>query len=300
MDAAAKVRLKTGAKLNLFLRVVGRRSDGFHELESIFHSVDFADDLEVAPAPGPAIAVSAQAEDGVVDLPPVEDNLVYIAARRLQQHAGVERGAEIALTKRIPIGGGLGGGSSNAAGALVALDELWELDLDRESLLRLAAEIGSDVPYCVAGGSASLVTGRGEKLSPLAVAPTPLWFVLGISDVPLSTAQVYAELARSPGDDPASTAAVAMAVGDGDLDELAGLLFNALEAPALRLRPDLSARKRALLEAGAMGAGLSGSGPTLFGLAHDEGHAHEVAAGVSAAFDRVVVARSTTGCVLRA
>lgn len=298
MDAAAKVRLKTGAKLNLFLRVAGRRPDGYHELESVFHSLDFADDLEVVPVAASDIVVTMEpGETPVGHLPPLENNLVYEAARRLQQHAGLDAGAHIALTKRIPVGGGLGGGSSNAAGTLLALDEVWELGLDRKTLLELGFAIGSDVPYCLAGGTTSLVTGRGESLSPLPGSGSRLWFVLGISDQPLLTADVYDEFDRDPSSDRASTAALTMALGAGDVQELGSLLFNALEVPAFRLRPDLVPRKQALLEAGAVGACLSGSGPTLFGLARDEQHARQVASKAGPSFDRVVVARSSSGCV---
>lgn len=301
MHAAAKLRLKTGAKLNLFLRVAGRRSDGFHELESIFHSLDFGDDLEVATTPGDDVTVSVEAGDTPVgNLPALEHNLVYKAAKCLQDRAPTQVGAEITLRKRIPVGGGLGGGSSNAAGTLLALDELWGLGLERETLLKIAAEIGSDVPFCMGGGTTSLVTGRGEHLSPLPLSSSPFWFVLGICDEPLFTAEVYREFDRQPSDDRASTAAVTMALGAGDAYELGSLLFNALEVPAFRLRPGLAERKQALVDAGALGAALSGSGPTLFGVARGEAHAREVAARVSGTFDRVVVACSSSGCVCSA
>ena len=298
MEAAAKLRLKTGAKLNLFLRVVGLRGDGFHELESIFHSLDFADDIQVEARSDGDIVVSVETGDTPVgNLPAVKHNLVYKAARRLQDLCSVPRGAAISLRKRIPVGGGLGGGSSNAAGTLLALDELWELGLERETLLSVAADIGSDVPYCVAGGTTCLVTGRGEHLSPLPLSTSPFWFVLGISDEPLFTAEVYDEFDRHPADEDGSTAALTMALGAGDPQELGSLLFNGLEAAAFRLRPALVQRKQALVEAGALGAALSGSGPTLFGVAHDERHARDVAASVSGSFDRVVVASSSSGCV---
>ena len=298
MDPGGTLRLRTGAKLNLFLRVVGLRPDGFHELESIFHSLDFADDLEVTSTDDGRVSVSVEAGDlPALNLPSQEDNLVYRAALELQRHAAVPVGAAMKLTKRIPIGGGLGGGSSNAAGALLALEELWDLDLERQTLLKLACEIGSDVPYCLAGGTTSLVTGRGEALTALPAAPVPFWFVLGVSDEPLYTADVYAEFDRVPTDDRLAPAAMTMALGAGDVDELGSLLFNALEPAALRLRPDLSERKRALLEAGALGAAVSGSGPTLFGVARDEAHAREIASAVAADFDRVIVACSSSGCV---
>lgn len=297
MDAASALRFKTGAKLNLFLRVVGRRPDGFHELESIFHSLAFADDLDVV-ASGTEVEVVVEGDEiPAGHLPELHDNLVYRAARLLKERAGVSAGARIELCKRIPIGGGLGGGSSNAAGTLLALDELWGLGLDKDELVRLGLEIGSDVPYCIAGGTTSLVTGRGENLSPLPLAESPFWFVLGISDLPLLTKDVYDEFDRDPSDDRASTAAMTMALGAGDAQELGALLFNALEVPAFRLRPDLIDRKRALLDAGALGAALSGSGPTLFGVAADESHARAIAAEVEDDFERAIVTASSTGCV---
>lgn len=298
MDAASALRFKTGAKLNLFLRVAGRRSDGYHELESIFHSLAFADDLDVMVTSGDEIGVEVRAEDLPPDhLPDLHDNLVYRAARLLKERAGVADGARISLAKRIPVGGGLGGGSSNAAGTLVALNELWGLDLDKDELVQLGLEVGSDVPFCLAGGTTSLVTGRGESLSPLPIAESPFWFVLGISDRPLLTKDVYDEFDRDPSADRASTAAITMALGAGDALELGALLFNALEVPAFRLRPDLIDGKRVLLDAGALGASLSGSGPTLFGVARDEAHARSIAAEVETAFDRVIVSPSSIGCV---
>ncbi len=295
--ATHKLRLETGAKLNLFLRVVGRRPDGYHELESIFHSLDFADDLDVAPRPGATIAVEMTSESGgAVAFPPAEENLAYVAARRLQEVTGSERGAEIHIRKRIPLGGGLGGGSSNAAGVLAALDELWELGLQRSRLLEVAAEIGSDVPFCLDGGATCLVTGRGENLTPLPGPPLPMWFVLGLSDRPVSTARVYGGLAGVPRTGPA-VAPVTMAIGAGDAAELAQLLHNDLEAVALQQRPELREHKEVLVAAGALGVGLSGSGPTLFGVAPDESSAREIASKVGTSFDRVVVASSAPNCV---
>ncbi|MDP8910274.1 MAG: 4-(cytidine 5'-diphospho)-2-C-methyl-D-erythritol kinase [Actinomycetota bacterium] len=295
MAATRELRLRTGAKLNLFLRVVGRRPDGYHELESIFQSLDFGDDLQVAEAPDDEITVAMHSEV-VVGLPSQEQNLAYIAARRLQEATSTRRGARVQIDKRIPLGGGLGGGSSNAAGVLLALDQLWKLGLERRRMLELAAEIGSDVPYCLGGGATCLVTGRGEKLAPLPPPPRPLWFVLGMSDEPLATATVYAGLGELTEHRPA-VAPVTMALGAGDVAELGELLHNDLEPVALRLRPELRERKDALRAAGAVGVALSGSGPTLFGLAGDEAGAHAIAERVLGAFDRVVVTSSSSGCV---
>lgn len=296
MVVSETLRLKTSAKVNLFLSVVGRRGDGYHELQGIFHSVDLVDDLAAAPTDG-AIRVDVESENGARLLPSLRENLVYRAALALKEHAGVSRGAELHLTKRIPIGGGLGGGSSNAAGALLALDRLWELHLEQGALLELAAHLGSDVPFCLSGAGTSLVAGRGEQLAPLPPPPTLLWFVLGLSDVPLATPEVYSSLTQDEVGIEQSPAPMTMALAEGDVAEVAALLSNDLEAPAFRLRGELAAKKQALLDAGALGAGLSGSGPTLFGIVEDRQSAERIAGEVGDIFDRVAVVCSTPSCV---
>lgn len=297
MEAPAPVRLTTGAKINLFLRVLGRRADGFHELESIFHTLDLVDHLEISPLPGGKLEVDIDSDRlAGEELPSFEDNIVTAAARRLQELAPGRPGAAIRIHKRIPVAGGMGGGSSNAAGALLALDRLWGLDLDRTTLLEVGAELGSDVPYCLDAEGTALVGGRGESVTRLPGPPAPLSFVLGISDEPLLTAEVYAAV-TDPSPDGPSAAPVTLALGQGDLGELAQLLHNDLETPALALRPRLQDDKEALLAAGCLGAVVTGSGPTVAGLARDAGHANDIAERVRARFDRVVVAASARSCV---
>ena len=297
MDAAAKLRLTTGAKLNLFLRVLGLRPDGYHELESIFHSLEFADELEFGPADGISVT-TRPGDDFVGELPDQAENLVYKTAVMLRDHIGGDRGASIEITKKIPIGGGLGGGSSNAAGTLMALNELWGVRLERADMIELACAIGSDVLYCIEGGATSLVTGRGDKLAPLPAGPAPIWFVLGISNEPLLTSDVYARYDDlEPGETP-GPAPMTMAMGAGDVAEVAGLLYNDLEPAAFSLRPELPSKRAALMEAGALGAGMTGSGPTMFAIAADEDDARRIAAAVERDFDRVIVTRSGAGCLV--
>ncbi|MFP5351042.1 MAG: 4-(cytidine 5'-diphospho)-2-C-methyl-D-erythritol kinase [Actinomycetota bacterium] len=296
MVVSESLRVKTSAKLNLFLSVLGRRGDGYHELQGIFHSVDLFDDLVASPSDGD-ITVHVESEQGEQLLPELTDNLIYKAALVLRGFTGEERGADLQVVKRIPIGGGLGGGSSNAAGALLALDRLWGSHLDQSTLLELAAGLGSDVPFCIGGAGTSLVTGRGEQLAPLPPPPTLLWFVLGLSDTPLLTPEVYAALTEDEIGVEQSPAPMTMALAAGDVSEVAALLSNDLEAPALRLRPELADARQALLDAGALGAGLSGSGPTLFGVVGDRKAAEAVADRVTDVFDRVAVVCSTPSCV---
>jgi 4-diphosphocytidyl-2-C-methyl-D-erythritol kinase len=290
------LRLRTHAKLNLFLRVVGKRADGYHEIESIFHGIDLADDIEITETRGQAVDVEMHfAADGIGKAPVLEENLVYRAARTLIEEGEVGRGVKIEVIKRIPIGGGLGGGSGNAAGALLALSRLWGLALERERLFDLAGAIGSDVTYCIDGGTA-LATARGEQLTQIP-APRQMSFVLGMSREPLLTRDVYEAWDELGPEHEVTSSMMAPALGAGDVHEVALLLHNDLERPAFMLRAELARKKEAMFEAGALGAGMTGSGPTLFGILEDEDAAREVAEKVRPDFDRVLVVRSTLHCV---
>jgi 4-diphosphocytidyl-2-C-methyl-D-erythritol kinase len=285
------VTLRTHAKINLFLNVGARRADGFHAIETIFHAIDLSDDMELGPRPDAEIDVRMTFATGVRGEVPVrEDDLVFRAAILLARRVGVEAGARIDVTKRIPIGAGLAGGSANAAGALIGLNELWGAALGRRDLQELAQELGSDVPFCLVGGTAR-GTGRGEVLVPLSV-PAELWFVLGLSRDSLATSDVYRTWDELPAEPETSAVSMVEALAAGKAKEVGLLLHNDLEAAALRLRPELIEKKELILQAGALGACLSGSGPTLFGLAADERHAREIAARVGPKFDRAAVASS--------
>ncbi|MFN2587469.1 MAG: 4-(cytidine 5'-diphospho)-2-C-methyl-D-erythritol kinase [Actinomycetota bacterium] len=297
-QAPGEVRMKTHAKLNLFLRVLGRRADGYHELETILHGIEMGDEIEVALTDTGKVEIEMTLADAVAELlPPSEQNTVWHAAQRLVEQGARNDGVLIRIVKRIPIGAGLGGGSGNAAGVLVALNELWKTELNRDGLVGIAGRVGSDVPYCISGGTA-LATARGESLTPLP-SPATLWFVLGISHDPLLTRDVYARWEPDPDGEPVGSAEMTLALGAQDVEEVAALLYNDLERPAFSLRPELAGKKEALLAAGALGASMSGSGPTLFGVAADEAHARRVAARVEREFDKVVVTCSRAECIER-
>jgi 4-diphosphocytidyl-2-C-methyl-D-erythritol kinase len=292
------MRIRTHAKVNLFLHVMGLRHDGYHEVETILHGVKLADDLTVTSLDEPRIEVDMVLDEGLSgDIPAMEENLAYLAARALVENGATDRGVRIDLRKRIPMAAGLGGGSGNAAGILVILNELWEISLDDATLADVAGQIGSDVPYCIAGGTA-LAKARGEKLTRLP-GPDDLWFVLGVSNEPLRTRDVYEgwDKLRTPTE--ASSAPMTMALGAGDPNEIASLLHNDLEPIAFQVRPELRGKKEALIRAGSLGTAVSGSGPTLFGIASGEQHAARIAAAVEDAFDKVVVVRSQPECIER-
>jgi 4-diphosphocytidyl-2-C-methyl-D-erythritol kinase len=291
------VRIRTHAKVNLFLRVLGLRRDGFHDIETVLHGISLYDEIDIDLV-GTDTVVTMELLDGLSGtLPSDEENLVGRAARALIDGLDGVYGARVHVKKGIPIAAGLGGGSGNAAGALVTLAEMWKLDVDRDRLFALAGQLGSDVPYCIDGGTA-LATARGDQLTPLPNI-APMWFVLGGTNHPLFTKEIYELWDSMEPPAEASVVSLTMALGAGDGAEVATLLHNDLEAPAFSLRPELAVKKQALLDAGALGASMSGSGPTLFAIAASEDHARAIAAEVADRFDWTKVVGSQGACIER-
>jgi 4-diphosphocytidyl-2-C-methyl-D-erythritol kinase len=297
MSVDTIVRIRTFAKLNLFLRVIGLRRDGFHEVETILHGIGLYDEIDIEPAES-GIEVTMELVGGIAGaIPSKEENLIGRAARLLFDELNGVHGATVHVRKGIPIAAGLGGGSGNAAGALVTLAEMWGLQLERDRLLSIAERLGSDVPYCIDGGTA-LATARGEQLTPLPNI-APMNFVLGGTNHPLFTREVYELWDSLEPSEGFSAAALTLALGAGDATEVAALLHNDLERPAFSLRPELQQKKEALVDAGALGAAMSGSGPTMFAIAGSEDHAREIAGKVAKDFDWVKVVRSQDACIER-
>ncbi len=272
--------VRAPAKINWTLEVLGRRDDGYHEVATVLQTISIWDELAVQPAS------SLQME--TVDGPSFgADDLVLRAARLLLSG----RGARFRLIKRIPVGAGLGGGSSDAAATLRALCSLLRLPLCEEELLRLAASLGSDVPFFLVGGTA-LATGRGEVLSPLPDAPQ-IWLVLLVPPltVPGKTAEMYRHLPPSQYSDGSFTRQfVRKLVEEGAIEE--SLMHNAFESVAYALLPELARYRRALFEAGARRVHLAGSGPALFALAASALEAEAIASRLRAAGLRALVART--------
>jgi 4-diphosphocytidyl-2-C-methyl-D-erythritol kinase len=262
------------------------RPDGFHELRTVYLAVSLVDTVTVRPGDGLTLAVAGEGAGGEVPLD--RRNLVWRAAELLAASAGVPADAAIALRKTIPAAAGLAGGSADAAATLVALDALWGTRAARADLTDLAAQLGSDVPFSLQGGVA-LGSGRGEQLSPV-LARTRWHWVLGIAGEGLSTPAVYGELDRlraegrvPDGTEPASAEPVIAALRGAGVPALAAALHNDLQAPALALRPDLRRALRAATDAGAAGALVSGSGPTVAALVSDEQAAVRLTAALAGA-----------------
>ncbi|MFB3816962.1 MAG: 4-(cytidine 5'-diphospho)-2-C-methyl-D-erythritol kinase [Candidatus Methylomirabilales bacterium] len=253
-----ELALESPAKINLFLELVGRRPDGYHEIESVMQLVDLCDRVHLRKSRR-GISVTASG----AELPVGRGNLAYKAAALLLAKSGEPGGAEIHLEKRIPVAGGLGGGSSNAAAVLAGLNRLYELGHSRETLRDLAIQLGSDVPFFLGEGLA-LAGGRGEVLTPLVPWPSQ-WLVLANPGVPISTAWAYREASSKLTLDGAR-ATIRALIADGRLPWPPSWAFNRLEAVVLPHKAEIRAL-RALLEAGGGSpVCMSGSGASVFAV----------------------------------
>jgi len=258
------------AKVNLFLRVLGRRPDGYHELETLIVPITLADRLEVRAHAGSgdfralSFSLAVRGEQHLINgVPNDESNLVARAAAGLAEAAGVRGFADVLLEKKIPPAAGLGGGSADAAATLLALNDLWGLGLSDESLIEVASSVGSDVPALLAG-TGVLARGRGDLVERVDV-PAYEWSIVPFP-FGVSTADAFGwwdEDSCPSGPDPRS---VLLAAKAGDVMALGPLLFNDLEEPVCRRHPEVRGAKDRLLEAGAAGAIMCGSGPTVAGL----------------------------------
>ncbi len=263
------IRAATPAKINLALEVLRRRDDGYHEIRSVMQTIDLRDELTFEP--GDAVTLTVEGPHTAS-----EDDLVMRAARLLQSAAGRDRGAAIHLRKRIPVGAGLGGGSADAAAALRALSDLWGLRPGDERLVTLAAEIGSDVPFFLTGGTA-LAEGRGERVTPLADLP-PAWIVLLVPPVsmPDKTRRMYGSLTEGDFTDGSRTERV-LRLADSGGPVTGADIFNAFDRAAYEAFEGLDEHRRRMLEAGAPKVHLAGAGPALFALAAGESEARALA-----------------------
>jgi 4-diphosphocytidyl-2-C-methyl-D-erythritol kinase len=275
------VTVRVPAKVNLELAVGAPESDGYHDVATVYQAVSLFDD--VTALPGDHLTVSIEGEGS--DVVPTDDsNLTLVAAHALAEHIGVEPRAHLHIHKAIPVAAGLAGGSADAAGALLALDRLWEARLERQELVDLAASVGSDVPFALVGHTA-MGLGRGDKLTPV-LARGHFHWVFAFADEGLATPRVYSELDRLRGKsvqpEPRVSDALMSALRAGNAVTLGSSLANELQRAAVSLRPGLSMTLDVGDEYGALGAVVSGSGPTCAFLARDEEHALDLAVALTA------------------
>ena len=298
MSSVTTVTVRVPAKVNLQLAVGPVRADGYHDVATVYHALSLFDEVTVAPAERDIVAVTGEGADSV---PTDGGNLAARAAGALARAAGPgSRDAPrlaIQITKRIPVAAGLAGGSADAAATLVACNELWGTGLSQQELCELASGIGSDVAFGLLGGTA-IGIGRGEQVTPALTSGTLHW-VLAFANGGLSTADAYAacDRLRASGSrhrsadepdaagapDPMLDHALMAALRSGDPAELGPLLSNDLQSAAISLRPELRRTLAAGRELGALGAMVSGSGPTCAFLAKNRRHARDLAAALAGA-----------------
>jgi 4-diphosphocytidyl-2-C-methyl-D-erythritol kinase len=281
MTSSGEVRVRVPAKINLELQVGAPQPDGYHELATVFQAVSLFDELTVTDADDLVLTVEGTQR---AEVPNGPDNLAIRAARLLAERTGVTAGARMHLRKNIPVSGGMAGGSADAAAALLGCDALWRAGLSRDELRELAAELGSDVPFALLGGTA-IGTGRGERLTP-ALARGEFHWVLAVADRGLSTPAVYAELDRLRAGrvlpEPRVSDPVMQALMATDPVALGRSLHNDLQPAACLLDAELERTLQLGLDAGALGTVVSGSGPTVLCLARDAEHALDLAVALTA------------------
>ena len=271
--------ISANAKINLTLDILGKREDGYHDVELVLQSIALADTLEFAKIDrGIKFEMYAEGVSGAETLPNDQDNLACRAAELVMDKCRLTSGVFIRLNKKIPIAAGLAGGSTDAAAVIRGMNKLFKLRLSIDEMCELGAEIGSDVPFCIVGGTC-LAYGRGEKLKRLADLPNiPIVLIKPRGTIPTAWAYKTYDSDKSP--DHPDTAAICEAINLSDKETVFKLMFNVLERVAIKKYPAINTYKDKLLEAGAAAAMMSGSGPSLFGIAKT----HEDAVRIAGSF----------------
>lgn len=278
--------LKAPAKINWFLRVTGKRRDGYHDIQSLMQRVSLYDSL--------AFEASDDIEIVTDTAIPLGENLVYRAAVMLKEASGTKSGARITLRKAIPMAAGLAGGSTDAASTLVGLNRLWGLGLPVPELWDMASALGSDIPFFLSS-PAALVEGRGEIVTPLRLT-RPFTLLLAKPPIRVSTRWAYSEV-RELTKKCNNIKLFVQALEAGDIQSVKPLVYNDLEGPVLRRHPSVRELKDRMLEEGALLASMSGSGPTMFGVFASGAMAEKAARAISAGWSRVVETLTEEGPV---
>jgi 4-diphosphocytidyl-2-C-methyl-D-erythritol kinase len=280
-----KIQVLAPAKINLTLDVIGKRPDGYHEVEMVMQALELHDTLSFEKHEN-----NIQLTCNWPSIPVNEKNLVYKIAVALKERTGYPGGATIHIHKEIPMEAGLAGGSSDAAAALKGLNELWNLKLSLEELMEIGGAIGADIPFCLIGGTA-LATGKGEKLKVLKSA-SPLWIVLAKPTIGVSTAMVYQNFNLAKVEKHPNTKVMINALKENNFQGIVVNLGNVLETVTLELYPELKKIKAQLKELGAHGVLMSGSGPTIFGIFMEKDPAQEALNQLSKTLTQVFLTKS--------
>ena len=283
------ITIQGNAKINLTLDVLHKRSDGFHEVEMIMQAIELADRLRIEERANDDISIMSN----IAHLPCDHRNLAYQAAKLLKEVCKVNKGVHIFIEKNIPMSAGLAGGSTDAASVLLGLNRLWNLGLSMPELETLGAKLGSDVPFCLRGGT-MLATGRGEILTPLADFAS-CYVVLAKPRIGVSTAWVYGKYKGNANITHPDTCGVKLALGQGDFSGVVARLSNVLESVTITEYPQIGKLKAEMMEYGAMASLMSGSGPTVFGLVNDKATAEYIAEKLRRQKDVEVIITKTIG-----
>ncbi len=280
------------AKINLSLDILGKRSDGYHEVAMVMQSIGLSDTLELEKLPADG-QVELELAGAAAGIEADESNLAWRAAALLLREGQVHGGVRMRLTKRIPIAAGLAGGSTDAASALRGVNELYELGYDTGQLCEFGARLGMDIPFCLRGGT-MLATGRGEMLRRLPDMPRT-YVVLAKPPIGISTAWAYQHYDAEGAEHHPDNERLEQEIASGERKAIAGLLCNVLESVSIKKYGIISEYKQLMLQAGAMAAMMSGSGPTVFGLCPDEDTAGNVAELLRRETEAAVFVTTTTG-----
>jgi 4-diphosphocytidyl-2-C-methyl-D-erythritol kinase len=279
-----KLLVKAPAKINLSLDVLSKRPDGYHEVEMIMTTIDLADRIELTLLDNDQIKIHSHNRF----VPDDQRNLAYQAAQLLKDRYKVNKGVIISIDKSIPVAAGLAGGSSDAAATLRGLNKLWNLGLTLDELAEIGSEIGSDVSFCVYGGTA-LAKGRGEIITELPAPPT-CWVILAKPFIGVSTADVYRRLELGEIHHP-NTAEMIKGITDSDYGLVCRNMGNVLESVTLALHPEVAQIKDQMKRFGADAVLMSGSGPTVFGLVRHDSRMHRIYNGLRGFCDQVFAVR---------
>ncbi|MBU0478752.1 4-(cytidine 5'-diphospho)-2-C-methyl-D-erythritol kinase [bacterium] len=270
----SSLSLKSYAKVNLFLEVLWKRDDGYHEIESLIQKISLCDNVLLEDRPR---SITILCPNKKINIPSNRNNLAYKAAKLLIERFNIKKGIFITINKKIPVGSGLGGGSSNAASVLKGLNQLWNIGLKNAELQELGAEIGSDVPFFI-NGKTALVKGRGVKIHTCFTMPK-IWLVLAIPNISVSTKWAYGRLDRELTKN--INSARLPRLKKLQVKDIVNNLFNRLEGVVFKEYPLIKAIKEKMIACGASGALMSGTGSAVFGIASSKDNAYKIAKKIS-------------------
>lgn len=282
-----RIRLQSPAKLNLFLKVINKRPDGYHNLKTLFERINLCDTIDLQLNRSGAIRIFCPHPQ----VPKGPKNLVYKVAAMLRQDCQVPYGVDIRINKRIPVAAGLAGGSSNAATVLRGLNKLWNLCLSQKQLVAYGARIGSDVPFFLHNCSWAVGTGRGEHIKKLNI-PSKLWHILVVPQVKMYTKEVFGRLNLKLTKQIDNVNILTRSLRKGDLNKAGTLLLNDLESSILQIRPQLLELKEKIAAFPVRGVSFSGSGPSVFGIATSQEQAQKIYSFLRSKYKQVFVVQT--------